>query len=138
MPRYFSFAELTHTDTGLANIPNWDQVENLKELAYWLDDVREYFGSPIRVNSAFRSKAVNARLGGVTTSAHLDGFAADICAWSGKESDNRRLLNVLKTYTVDQLIHYHAVAGVESSPIRFIHVGLKRKNGAQRMQILCK
>jgi len=138
MARYFSFEEMTATNTGLSNVPNWEQIENLRVLADWLDDVREYFGAPIRVNCAFRSKAVNAAVGGVSTSAHLDGFAADICAWSGKESDNRRLLNILKTYTVDQLIHYHAVAGVESSPIRFIHVGLKRKSGAQRMQIICK
>lgn len=138
MAKYFSFAEMSRTETGLPNVPTWEQIENLKYLADWLDDVREYFGAPIRVNCAFRSKAVNAAVGGVSTSAHLDGLAADICAWSGKESDNRRLLNVLKTYTVDQLIHYHAVAGVESSPIRFIHVGLKRKNGAQRMQIICK
>ena len=138
MAKYFSFAELTATSTGLPNVPTWEQVENLKYLADWLDDVREYFGSPIRVNCAFRSKAVNAAVGGVSTSAHLDGLAADICAWSGKESDNRALLAACEDLCFDQLVHYHQVAGDESTPIRFIHFGLRESMADFRNEILCK
>jgi hypothetical protein len=46
-----------------------------------LDPLREAIGTPIRVNSAFRARSVNARIPGAsTTSQHLDGMAADIQA----------------------------------------------------------
>ncbi len=137
-PKYFTFAELTATNTGIPNVPTWRQIENLKRLGDFLDVVREEFGAAIRVNCAFRCEAVNAAVGGVPTSAHLDGLAADICAWSGKEVDNRRLLDVLRTFTFDQLIHYHKTPGVLSSPIRFIHVGYMLSDGSRRMQVFCK
>lgn len=64
-PRYFSFAEMTRTDTGIDNRPTtWEQVENLMVTANRLDTVRGKFGKAVRVNCAFRSEAVNARVGG--------------------------------------------------------------------------
>jgi len=35
---------------------------------------------PIHINSAFRSRELNATIGGSPTSAHLDGYAADLVA----------------------------------------------------------
>lgn len=138
MAKYFKFAELVKTSTGLDNIPEWEQIENLKTLAAFLDKIRASFGKPIRVNCAYRSEAVNAKVGGVATSAHLKGYAADICAYSGKEADNRALLKVLEgsLHLVDQLISYHKTAGDKAAEIRFIHVGLC--SGLPRMQRLYK
>lgn len=134
MARFFTFKEMTTTQTGLDNTPTWDAIKNLSVLASFLDKIRVSFGKPIRVNCAFRSDAVNEKVGGAKTSAHLKGLAADIAAWSGKEEDNRALLSALeKNMTcVDQLISYHAKPGKNDSPIRFIHVGLC--DGFPRMQ----
>lgn len=137
-PKYFTLKELTVTSTGLENNPTtWEQVYNLRELALFLDEVRASFGKPIRVNCAFRSPAVNSRVGGVSTSAHLSGMAADICAWSGKEADNRELLAVLEKRidSLDQLVSYHTVAKDVNTKIRFIHVGFSAKSRHQR---ICK
>ena len=142
-PRYFSFAEMTRTDTGLDNRPTtWEQVENLMVTANRLDTVRGKFGNAVRVNCAFRSEAVNARVGGAPTSAHTQGLAADICAYDGTETGNRRLYDICResilSLSIDQLILYTEKPGVESSRIRFMHVGFRASGEKPRGQILFK
>lgn len=75
---HFSTAELTRTDTGLPNEPDGAQWTNLVRLvADILEPMREIVG-PLRVNSAFRSRAVNDRIGGAKNSQHMQGLAADV------------------------------------------------------------
>lgn len=47
-----------------------------------LDDVRRLCGFPLTVHSGFRTPEHNAKVGGVDSSAHTAGFAADIGALS--------------------------------------------------------
>lgn len=76
---HFSLEELTRTDTGLPNVPNAEERANLARLAVeLLEPLRAMAGCPLRINSGFRSAAVNAKVGGVPTSAHRDGRAADL------------------------------------------------------------
>ena len=53
-------------------------LENVKLLAIQLQKIRDYVGLPIRINSAYRSEAHNELIGGVKTSQHILGKAADI------------------------------------------------------------
>ena len=56
-------------------------MERAKQLAERLERVRAREGSrPLRPNSVFRTKAYNARVGGVVGSAHTRGYAADLPA----------------------------------------------------------
>jgi len=55
-----------------------DVLENVKLLAIQLQKIREYAGKPIRINSAYRSESHNEAIGGVKTSQHILGKAADI------------------------------------------------------------
>ncbi len=48
------------------------------ELVRKLDDIRHDYGSPLHVNSGVRTARHNAEVGGVDSSAHVDGLAADI------------------------------------------------------------
>ena len=77
---HFTLEELTHTDhRDLDNTPNEHELENLKRLAAFLEEVKTVLGGkPIMVNSAFRSKAVNDAVGSKDTSQHRIGCAADI------------------------------------------------------------
>ena len=93
LSEHMTLAELCKTRTGIENVPNQEQVNNLKRLCGWLEqlrlrynqmrnekgemrnEVREY---PIIINSGFRSEAVNKAVGGVATSNHLTGCAVDI------------------------------------------------------------
>lgn len=79
MTRHFSLAELIITNTGLENFPPVEIRNRLRRLAEYLERVREHCdGKPLIVHSGYRSKAVNEKIGGSPTSAHLSGYAADI------------------------------------------------------------
>ena len=77
---HFTLEELTHTDhRQFDNEPNEAELENIKRLAAFLEDVKTALGGrPIMVNSAFRSKQVNDAVGSKDTSQHRIGCAADI------------------------------------------------------------
>lgn len=80
---------------GIENIPTWEEIDNLKRLVEAvLDPLRAWYGKPIIVNSAFRCEALNEAVGGVTTSFHRSGFAADITA--GNKYENRKLFDYIK------------------------------------------
>ena len=85
LSEHMTLAELTKTNTGIENVPNEAQVENLKRVCRWLERLRRRWNDkygdgddPIIINSGFRSAAVNKAVGGVPTSNHLTGCAVDI------------------------------------------------------------
>lgn len=101
---YFTFLELIKTDQSEQNIPAcMEHVENLVTLCDFLNDLREDFGAPIVVNSAFRTPVVNHAVGGVPRSLHLYGRAADIRPNHGKDFyyELSRLAQVIKKYEDD-------------------------------------
>ena len=79
LSKHFSLEELTHTDhREYDNTPNDAELENLKRLAEFLEEVKQTLGGrPIMVNSAFRSKQVNDAVGSRDTSQHRIGCAVD-------------------------------------------------------------
>ena len=85
LSEHFTLAELTKTNVKIKNVPNEAQVENLKRLCGWLEKLRSEWNKrydegndPIIINSGYRSPEVNKAVGGVATSNHLTGCAADI------------------------------------------------------------
>jgi zinc D-Ala-D-Ala carboxypeptidase len=80
LTEHFTLEELTHTDhREFDNEPNEAELENIKRLAAFLEEVKTALGGrPIMVNSAFRSKQVNDAVGSKDTSQHRIGCAADI------------------------------------------------------------
>ena len=85
LSEHFKLAELTKTNTGIKNVPNEVQVNNLKRLCKWLERLRKKWNNlygegddPIVINSGFRSPEVNKAVGGATLSNHLTGCAVDI------------------------------------------------------------
>jgi hypothetical protein len=50
----------------------------MKRLCQWLEVLRERAGTPIRINSGYRSPQLNKKIGGVANSNHLTGCAVDI------------------------------------------------------------
>ena len=83
---HFSLAEMTKTSIkGVSNTPDAKATENLKRVCLWLEELRARWNrtygegdDPIVINSGFRSAPVNKAVGGVATSNHLTGCAADI------------------------------------------------------------
>lgn len=96
--KHFSFQEFERSDIayrhGLDNrIPTEAIKNNICSLTdNVLDPLREAWGQPITVTSGYRSARVNALAGGVGTSSHLAGHAADITA--GSAEANRKLYDL--------------------------------------------
>ena len=85
LSEHFSLRELTKTKTGISNVPNEEQVNNLKRLCGWLEKLRKRWNDlygdgddPIIINSGFRCPEVNKAVGGWAQSNHLTGCAVDI------------------------------------------------------------
>ena len=79
LTEHFTLEELTHTDhREYDNTPNDAELENLKRLAEFLEEVKAALGGrPVMVNSAFRSKQVNDAVGSKDSSQHRIGCAVD-------------------------------------------------------------
>ena len=127
----FSFRELIKTDTGLDNTPSdMNVLSNLCRLAAFLQTIRNELHLPIIVNSAYRSPEVNAKVGGVSSSYHVKGLAADI-----KCADMDKLLTILHSHLmeIDQLgIYYNSTTQL------WFHIGLQEEGKAPRTQIYTK
>ena len=120
--KYFTIEELTRTETGLQNNPSPAQIDNLTALVTnILDPARYAIGLPIKVNSGFRSPSVNAKVGGVKTSQHLKGEAADLTC-----ENNKKLFEIIKDNLVfDQLIWEHGG--------QWIHVSFSQLHNRQNI-----
>jgi len=128
LSEHFTLVELTVTNCGLSNIPNQNAINSLKLLCEKvLEPARIIYGKPIKVNSGYRSLSVNKAIGGVQTSQHLKGEAADIDVGT----ENHILFDIIKNnFVFDQLIWEK---GTKQNP-EWIHVSYK--SSGNRKQIL--
>lgn len=113
-PKYFSFTEVISTESTAQenNLPDWDDINRLLELCRWiLDPVREMYGKSIVVTSGFRTPFLNRLVGGVSTSQHMQGLAADL-----RCDDPKALFHLIAESDLpfDQLIYYQKK--------KFVHV----------------
>lgn len=70
--RYFTPREFDdHTSPGTGILMKWSLVSKL-------DSIRSTIGRPMVVISGYRTLEHNAEVGGVDSSAHTEGYAADI------------------------------------------------------------
>lgn len=108
---HFTIEEATVSSTakklGLDNSPNSTELWEIKFTAGCMEEVRRLLGNkPIKVNSWFRSAAVNKAVGGVANSQHRKGQAVDfVCPQFGTPLEICRYLSSLKdSLGYDQLI----------------------------------
>lgn len=86
--QYFTIDELTRSTTakqrGIDNTPTPEIRAKLETLiTNCLDPIRRIYGKPIIVSSGYRCPALNAAVGGVASSQHTMGEAADLVPASG-------------------------------------------------------
>lgn len=125
----FSYDELIASATakrlGLSNIPNEEEKERLRQLAEdILQPIRDAWRAPIVVTSGFRSEQVNKAVGGVKTSQHRLGEAADIKV-GGKER-NKKLFNFI--YKMISKGDIKVGQLIDEYNYQWIHISLPRKN----------
>lgn len=126
--KHFSFAEFEKSDTAkrlhINNaIVDWDVRDNIKALVEnILQPLRNAWGGPLIINSGYRCRELNEAVGGVETSQHTKGMAADVGV-----TDPLALakLAVKMKLDFDQMIIYPS----------FVHFSYK-KDGENRGQVL--
>ena len=84
LSKYFELEEFLVSESaarlGIDNRPGPGIHLRLERLAETMDEVRELLGHPVIITSGYRSEALNRAVGGVKTSDHIKGLAADfIC-----------------------------------------------------------
>lgn len=84
LSKYFDLEEFLVSESaarlGISNVPTSGIHLRLERLAETMDEVRELLGHPVIITSGYRSEALNRAVGGVMTSDHIKGLAADfIC-----------------------------------------------------------
>lgn len=80
LTEHFSLWECIHSEhTGLIIVPPTDVVQNLiLGCQMLLEPLRQYMGAPVKLDSGWRSIAMNRKIGGADNSDHLAGIAFDI------------------------------------------------------------
>ena len=138
LSKHLSLAEVQRSESakrsGISNAVLPEHIENFKLLAEKVfEPIREHFGVPIHISSGYRSKELNAKIGGSATSQHCSGEAIDI-DMDGSTSGvtNADVFNYIKDNLVfDQLIWEF---GTDGNP-DWVHVSYE-STGKQRNQRL--
>ena len=80
LSEHFTLGEFTKSNSHpeIYNIPSHEAIANLTNLCKWLEVLRLRAGTPIRINSGYRSPQLNKAIHGVAGSNHMTGCAADI------------------------------------------------------------
>ena len=139
MTKHFSINELTKSMTatrlGINNIPSHSELANLTILVgVLLQPFRDYLGKPLRVNSGYRSPALNKAIGGSANSQHCKGQAVDFeCP---DILDNMKLANIFLKFSMDNKVQFDQIIlecydkKVKGSG--WIHVSYVSKNNRNR------
>ncbi|MDF9830407.1 D-Ala-D-Ala carboxypeptidase family metallohydrolase [Parabacteroides sp. PF5-6] len=126
---HFSWEEMIRSRTaeanGIENRPGTSEMVALERLVVeLLQPLRDTYGKPIRISSGYRCAELNRLVGGVASSQHTKGEAADCVT-----RDAGELLRVLKDSGLlfDQAIWY--------TKRNFLHLSL-RKAGNRKQFIV--
>jgi len=135
--KHVSLKEVSKSHTaiknGIDNTPTGDHLLNIKELCYHVfEPLREWVGGAIKINSGFRSKALNDIIGGAKSSQHLakNGAAFDIDDTFGHKTNAEMFNFIAENLPFDQLIWEF---GDDNNP-DWVHVSYKVKDN--RRQVL--
>jgi hypothetical protein len=118
---------ITALRLGIANTPNGTALANMKVLAEKIfEPLRKFVGGPIKINSMFRSEALNKQIGGSSRSQHCQGNAIDIDDIYGYKTNKEMFDFIKENLDFDQLIYEF---GNEENP-DWVHVSYvdKEKN----------
>lgn len=128
LSKNFDWKEFEKSDVAKAHhinnaIVDWEVRDNIKALVdNVLQPLRDAWGGPLFINSGFRCKELNELVGGVETSQHRFGMAADVGV-----TDPYALAKLAKSQGLvwDQMIIYPS----------FVHFSYRR-DGENRGQLL--
>lgn len=110
LTEHFTLEEFTRSNIASRlridnRVPD-ELMANIQLTANKLELVRKVLGFPIMITSGYRCPLLNARVGGVSTSAHIKGLAVDFhCAYGTPKEICQRLIDTGVQF--DKLIQEH-------------------------------
>lgn len=125
LTEHFTLEEFTHSDIAnrlkIDNSIPAELMPNIHLTALKLELVRKALGQPIIITSGYRCPLLNARVGGVSTSAHTKGLAVDFhSAYGTPKEICQRLIDTGVQF--DKLIQEHN---------QWVHIGFSPSNNRQ-------
>jgi hypothetical protein len=129
LSEHLSLSEVTRSESAkrnqISNMPTGEHIANFMLLAEKIfEPIREHFGVPIHISSGYRSKELNAKIGGSATSDHCHGKALDLDA-DGTSITNNQIFNFIKdNLKYKQLIAEFPVNG----ELSWVHVSYDANN----------
>ncbi len=142
LSEHMTLGELTKTSTGLPNIPNEEQLNNLRRVCRWLERLRQRWNDiygdgddPLVINSGFRSPEVNKAVGGSPTSNHANGCAVDIrCI--GPEQAIRYAALMLDIFDIAKHDFDELLIETKGRGIWWLHFAVRPKDNRRRMNFI--
>lgn len=126
----FKMSELIHSDTAIRhninNMPDINSLDCMLDLIFYcLQPIRDKLGKPMVISSGYRNSQVNKLVGGVATSQHTKGQAADF---------------TVPGMTIPQVIDFIKKSGIEYDQLiderTWVHISfVKGKNRRQYLKI---
>ena len=113
---------ITAMRLGIDNTPNGNALANMKQLAEKIfEPLRTWVGGPIKINSFYRSVALNEAIGGSSKSQHCckgGSSAIDIDDIYGHKTNKEMFEWIKENLNYDQMIYEF---GSESNP-DWVHI----------------
>ena len=147
LSEHFTLAELTKTKSGIDNVPNEAQVENLRRVCRWLEELRLRYNlnkkekiknkdeeEPIIINSGFRSEAVNKAVGGSPSSNRLTGCAVDIRV-AGIEQLLRYAV-ILLDISDESKEDFDELLIEKKGPVMWLHFAVRPKENRRKVRLI--
>lgn len=126
LSKNFSKEELINSPTAkrlnIDNEPDENAAFYMFQLADTLQTIRDEYGKPIIVNSAYRCPALNKAVGGAVSSDHVYFCAADIRSVSNTKKDNKALFNLIVNMAGKGTIHLRQI--IDEYNYSWIHISI--------------
>lgn len=81
-----------------------------------LQAIRDHFGAPVTINSAYRTESYNKKVGGAKSSYHMKGQAFDIAV---KGHTPLEVARYAQSLNINGIIQYNSFVHVDSRSTRY-------------------
>ena len=136
LSEHFTLGEMTVSNhKEVYNIPSHEAIANMKRLCGWLEALRERAGTPIIINSGYRSPQLNKKIGGVANSNHTTGCASDIRVKD--EEQLIRFANIILDYAKESHQEFDELL-IEKNRYGaiWLHLAVRPKENRHKVRIL--
>lgn len=132
LTKNFSLEEFTKSSTAIKyhidnTIPE-KYMNNVQKLAEILQIIRDAWDDQIKINSGYRCKELNVKVGGSKTSDHLYAAAADITTKSDKPEDNKKLFILIKSLIDLGKIECRQL--IDEYSYNWVHISINHENNS--------